>query len=860
MGKKVTRLFEQFQPENYDLKLDPDPESMKFSGTVTIRGQKVGRPSQRITFHQKGLKINFATITKHDKKGDRELGLTRINNQDSFDEVRLHTEGMIYPGEYTVTMEFSGTITKPMNGIYPCIFKLDGVDKKLIATQFESHHAREALPCIDEPEAKATFDLTLISPAGKPAISNTPVKSESTTGDRLTTVFETTPRMSIYLLAFVFGEMTFAEATTKDDVLIRAYATPDKANLLDFGLQIAVRGLEFLSDYFELPYPLPKLDIVALPDFAVGAMENWGIMTFREQCMLADPGSSSIETKQLIAMVVSHELTHQWFGDLVTMKWWDDLWLNESFANMMEYRVVDELYPEWNIWEHFVAHETGSAKRRDSLADVQAIKSEVYHPDEINSLFDPSIVYAKGGTVLHMLMRYIGEDAFKTGLKAYFAKHAYGSTTADDLWEAMSASSQQDISAFMNGWLERPGFPLVDIDWIPGEGTLKLQQQRFLSDPAAKVADSQSWQVPLAATRELNVPLLITKSGQSEVAATNTPLLFNHDGASYFVPRYTQATHLQQIRDGIKADEVSAIDRLLLLDNYAMLQRGGMSATTDLLELLQGYQDEANESVWGSMAVALGEARKLIEGDDLSDTHLDKLAQSLVTQTAAKLGWDDQPNDDAQTLRLRGLSISLAAGAKTPSVLKEGTRRFAAFTQPSDLAASTRTVVYFIGARYGTAADFQKLLSLYHATNNADEREEITSALCTTYDPDQIDVLIKMFKTDDIRNQDLMHWYVWLLRNRHACAATWKWVTTEWDWIMDEFSGEKTFGSFARYPGSTFTTEAEQAQFIEFFDPKKEIIAMTRDIVLAEQEIASRVAWRVRNEDTVKAWLKKRFR
>ena len=281
MGKKVTRLYEQFQPESYDLLLDVDRDDLSFSGTVTIRGKKTGRPTSRITLHQKDLKITSAKIVKHDKKGDQEVSVSRINLQKRFDEVRLHTHDEVYAGDYTLTLEFSGTVTKPMNGIYPCFFKHDGKDKRLIATQFESHHAREAFPCIDEPEAKATFDLTLVSPVGETAIANTPVKSENTTGSAKTTVFETTPKMSTYLLAFVFGDMKYLEAKTKDGVLVRTYATPDNIKHTQFALDTAVKTLEFYNDYFDIPYPLAKCDFIALPDFASGAMENWGCITFR---------------------------------------------------------------------------------------------------------------------------------------------------------------------------------------------------------------------------------------------------------------------------------------------------------------------------------------------------------------------------------------------------------------------------------------------------------------------------------------------------------------------------------------------------------------------------------------------------
>jgi aminopeptidase N len=857
MGKKVTRLYEQFQPESYDLEMDADPKAMTFKGTVTIRGRKVGRPTQRLTFHQKGLKITKATTVKHDKRGDQQLKISRINNQNSFDEVRLHAAEMVYPGEYSVTLEFEGAITRPMNGIYPCFFTHDGKEKKLIATQFESHHAREAFPCIDEPEAKATFDLTLTSPAGETVLSNTPVKSQQVKSGKQITSFETTPRMSAYLLAFVFGEMKHLEAKTKDGVAVRIYATPLNAGLMQHGLEVTVRGLEFFSDYFGIAYPLPKLDVVALPDFSVGAMENWGLITFRETTLLTNPKTSNIDSKQLVALVVAHELSHQWFGNLVTMKWWDDLWLNESFANLMEYRAVDALYPEWHIWEQFVSLETGSAKRRDSLADVQPIHTEVNHPDEISTLFDPSIVYAKGGSVLHMLMHYIGEDAFRKGLAIYFEKHRYGNTVADDLWAALGTAAGQDIGAFMHDWLTRPGYPVVTIDWQPGSDRVSLAQQRFLNDPNAKQSDTRPWPVPLAATYDLGQPLLNGPSAEATVAEGEGPLLFNHDGRSYFLPHYTQLAHLKQIIQGLEADQIDNIDRLLLVDNYTMLQRGGLAATTELLDLVKGYTNETGESVWGAIAGAIGETRRLIEGDEPSEQKLDALVRSLAVSIANGLGWEDKPDDTSQTLHLRGMTHSIAASAKDQAILKEGLKRFAAFKNPADLPPSTRSVIYYIGARYGSPADFNKLLKLHESVTSADERDELAGALTTTKEPKHYQKLLSLLSTDSVRRQDLMHWYVWLLRNRYARAATWKWMTNHWDWIEAEMSSEKTYAYFPRYAGSIFSRPAELAQFQAFFYPLKDVVALKREISLAEQEINSRIAWRTRNEAAVKTWLAK---
>ena len=313
-----------------------------------------------------------------------------------------------------------------MHGLYPCYFTHDGVKKQLFATQFESHHAREVFPCVDEPAAKAEYDLTLVTQTGITVLGNMPVKSEEENGDSRTTTFEKTPRMSSYLLAFVIGELHKKTARTKSGVEVNVWATPaQNENTLDFALDIATRSIDFYDEYFGVKYPLPKSDHVALPDFSSGAMENWGLITYRESCLLADPELTPESSRRFIATVIAHELSHQWFGNLVTMNWWNDLWLNESFANMMEYVAIDALHPEWRMWEDFATNEVTAALRRDSLDGVQSVQADVNHPDEISTLFDPAIVYAKGGRLLVMVRKLIGEEAFRAGLKSYFEKFAY---------------------------------------------------------------------------------------------------------------------------------------------------------------------------------------------------------------------------------------------------------------------------------------------------------------------------------------------------------------------------------------------------------------------------------------------------
>ena len=449
---KKEHLYDLFKPTHYDVYLDINRETKTFNGKVTMEGEAV-KPN--IKFNEKFLNITAVKVNNE---------AVDFNVDDQAETVAVNCG---QTGETTVEIEFDAQLTDTMMGIYPSYYEVNGEKKQIIGTQFESTAARQAFPCIDEPEAKATWDLAIKydEKPGETILANMPEK-ECKDGVHY---FETTKRMSSYLIAFAFGEMVSKHTKTDDGIKIGVYASPaHKEDELDFALDITKNALEFYEKYYETPYPLPHSWQLGLPDFSAGAMENWGLITYREAFLTLDPKNASLSVKQHNATDITHELAHQWFGDLVTMKWWDDLWLNESFANMMEYVSSDAIHPEWHMWEVFQEKEVPMALNRDAIDGVQPVHVEVEDPADIDAIFDGAIVYAKGSRMLVMVRSMIGDDALRKGLKNYFDAHKYGNAVGDDLWKALGDASGMDVSAVMKSWLNQPGYPVVTAKIVDG--------------------------------------------------------------------------------------------------------------------------------------------------------------------------------------------------------------------------------------------------------------------------------------------------------------------------------------------------------------------------------------------------------
>ncbi len=836
------QLHKIFTPDHYKLQLSLHRLERRFTGVVTITGFLL-KPTQEIVLHAKELTINGVTINKQPatwKPG-------------AFDELLITADHGLPAGNHTVQIEFSGSITDIMNGLYPCYFTLDGQAEELLATQFESHYAREVFPCVDEPAAKATFDLTLTTEKNITVIANTPIKQQTESEDSLTTTFETTPSMSTYLLAWVVGKLEYTEAKTKHGVLVRAYATPDKAAKTLFALETSVRLLDFYDDYFGIAYPLPKCDMIALPDFSAGAMENWGCITYRENCLLIDE-DSAMSSRQYVAMVIAHELAHQWFGNLVTMRWWNDLWLNESFATWMAYFASDQLFPEWQVWTNFYTKETIRAFDRDSLANIQPVRQQVGNPQEIPVLFDGAIVYAKGASLLRMLHAYIGAAQFRDGLRHYITRHQYANADTQDLWEALGHATQKNINEFMQPWITQPGHPIVTVGI--NEHTVVLHQRRFYNNPnQAAQHDASIWPIPFLANTELQAELLNDSIATEATMQSSEPLFLNYGRTGFYLTMYNRE-HLQRITQLVRRGTVPTFDRLGLLYEGYELARAGQQSTKQLLELLTAYQEETSQPVWNVISNIALALRMLINEDPTHKPYLQQFEWQLIKTQFERLGWERQPHEPYLDELLRPIIIAMGCYSENARIIDYAQQLFITAQQPEAILSDIRASVLAANVKFRGQTAFNKVLAWYTQTNSAELRMQLAAGLVSVHDEQHIKQLLALLLTKTIKPQDFFHWFHYLMRSHAARQLTWKWMQDNWLWIDKMFGNDFRFSDLPRYSADAFSTRHELALYRQFFEPLLPNSALTRSITLGLEFIETKALWRERDLSEITDYLK----
>ena len=839
---EVKRFYETFHPEHYDIYLDISREKKIFHGKTVVIGEA---QEELVKLNQKYLKITSVRVDQ--KKAD-------FNYNDK-DEVINIEAGKV--GKMKIEVDFEGKLTDTMMGLYPSYYEVDGEKKQLIGTQFETTFARQAFPCVDEPEAKATFALAIKfdEKPGESIISNQP---EEKFKDGVH-YFKPTLRMSSYLVAFVFGDMQRKLTKTKSGVEIGVFATrAHQAKELDFALDIAKRSIEFFEDFYETPYPLEHSYQVALPDFSAGAMENWGCVTYREAYLLLDPDNTSLEMKQLVATVIAHELAHQWFGDLVTMKWWDNLWLNESFANMMEYVAIDALEPNWKIWEMFQTSEVPAALQRDATDGVQSVHVMVNDPAEIDALFDSAIVYAKGSRMLVMVRALLGDEALRKGLKNYFAAHKYGNATGDDLWKALGEASGLDIGAIMHSWLEQPGYPVVNAK--VEDGKLVLTQKQFFIGKGKEVG--RKWQIPLnsnyaAVPKIMKDGKLVVGDYADLIADNGVPFRLNVGNNSDFIVKYDK-TLLDDILNHI--DELDAVDKLQLLQDFRLLAEGGHMSYADIVPLLPKFADSTSPIVNNALYRIMTTLRNFVTPDSKEEKDLKKLYNLLSEKQVKRLGLlpkAGESNDDNLT-RPYVVAASLYAGNdETINGLHT------IYSENSDnlegISADIRSAVLVNEVKnFGNMTLFDKLLKKYQETSDASLKQDLCAGITSTKMPEIIDAIVDDFENSEIiKPQDLRAWYRNVLANPFGQEQAWNWIRLEWPWLEATVGGDMEFATFITVTANIFHTEERLNQFQDFFEPKINTPGLTREIKMDTKVIETKVNLVKKEQSAVNAAIAK---
>ncbi|MCH5462770.1 M1 family metallopeptidase [Lactobacillus sp. LC28-10] len=820
-------FYETFQPSHYDLYLDINRGTKLISGKTTITGNA---SQTAIALHQKFLDVSAveADGAAVDFKLDQSAEAIRINLKQA--------------GETRLTVTYTAPLTDSMMGIYPSYYEVNGEKKQIIGTQFETTFARQAFPSIDEPEAKATFDLAIKfdEHPGETIISNMP---EVRTEDGVH-YFDTTMKMSTYLIAFAFGELQSKQTKTKSGVTVGVFGTKaHKANELNFALDIAKRSIEFYEDFYQTPYPLPHSWQLALPDFSAGAMENWGLVTYREAYLLLDPDNTSLEMKQQVATVIAHELAHQWFGDLVTMKWWDDLWLNESFANMMEYVAIDAIQPDWHIWELFQTSEAPMALNRDATDGVQSVHVQVEDPAEIDALFDSAIVYAKGARMLVMVRSLLGDDALRKGLKKYFEAHQYGNATGADLWSALGAASNLDIGAIMNSWLEQPGYPVVDAQIVNGQLTLK-QHQFFIGD--GKDAGRQ-WQIPLNSNDSQAPAIFKDKQislGQYDDVRSRLgePFRANVGNNSHFIVRYDE-TLLNDILAHL--DDFDAITQLQLMQDLRLLAEGQQISYASVVPLLKRFADSNAAVVITALYTLANNFKKFVSPDSTEEKHLQQLFDQLSAAQVKRLGWLPVAGESIDDQLSRPMILSAALYAQNEDAIAAAHQIFQDNqAKLATLSADIRGLILSNEVKhYGSAKLYDQLLADYQSTADGSYKANIRAALTSTPDVDLIAKTIGEFENADIvKPQDLRGWFRGVLANPKGEQAAWDWLRTDWQWLEDTVGGDMEFSTYITVTAGIFKTADRLVEFKTFFEPKINTPGLTREITMDIKVIESRVA------------------
>ncbi len=856
-------LSKHIEPERYKLLVKPSLQDFTFEGEETIY-LKLTKQTNTITLHAKDLKVTNIEFQVSNKKYQNK----KTQYDTKAETVTFVFEKALPKGRGELFLKFKGTLNDYMRGFYRSRYVHEGAEKYLATTQFEATDARRAFPCFDEPAKKAIFDVTIRVPKSLQAISNTlpvnivdePAQGKNKTEDNIAVPehesgyklvqFAPTPKMSTYLLAFIVGEFEYIEGKTKRGVTVRVFVTPGKKHQAKFALECGIKTLDFYEKYFDIEYPLPIMDMIAIPDFSHGAMENWGAVTYRESALLVDPENSSSANKQWVALVIAHELAHQWFGNLVTMHWWTDLWLNEGFASYIEYLAVDHLFPHWDIWTQFAYVDLGAALRLDGLKNTHPIEIEVKHPDEIGEIFD-EVSYSKGASLIRMLADYLGEVNFRNGLRHYLKKHAYKNTRTSDLWDAFEKISKKPVKAMMQNWTKKDGYPMVKITEKPN--SLELSQSRFFISHLSKktTKDKTVWHIPVSIkTSGVKQPKkIILNSKTVEIAKPKGWLKLNSEEAGFFRTDYP-AQLLKLLHPVILRKQLPATDRLGVIRDAFALAESQELPTSQALDLAESYKNETDYTVWTEISAGLNRVHNLIFNQPFEEEYK-TFVKNVFKPQAQALGFRSKEGESHTTGLLRSLILNNYGSFGGEDAIKTAKNIFASGKVPADI----RGTVYQLVAEHGGRKEYKILLEKYKAENLNEEKNRIGRALSSFKQPEILKEVLELCLSGHVRLQDAPLIMASVLSNPYGLMEGFKFLQKNWKELTKRYPSSGHMLARVIKPLGFFTSERELKLLKKFFQNKKSG-GLTRAAEQVLEKCESNVEWLKNEGEKIENWLK----
>lgn len=852
------------KPLHYDLTLEPDFEKFTYEGKVAIELDVV-EDTTSITLNTIELTIHSTSVSQDGKTIAQS---PKLEHDDNAQTTKVSFDKTIPAGsKATLTIDFAGILNDNMAGFYRSSFKDENGNTTYMATtQMEPTDARRAFPCFDEPALKAKFTVTLVAEDKYTCLSNMDVASEKTVdskisgGKKKAVTFNPTPLMSTYLLAFVVGELNYIE-TNDFRVPVRVYAPKDRdIEHGRFSLDLAAKTLDFYEKTFDSPFPLPKMDMIAIPDFSAGAMENWGLITYRVVDVLIDEKVSGAATKQRVAETVQHELAHQWFGNLVTMDFWDGLWLNEGFATWMSWYSCNIFYPDWKVWEGYVTDNLASALSLDSLRSSHPIEVPVKRADEINQIFD-AISYSKGSSVLRMISKQLGEDVFMEGVRQYLKKHAYGNTQTGDLWHALSEASGKDVEKVMDIWTKKVGFPVVTVTENEEKKSIHVKQNRFLRTADVKPEEDQTLYPVYLGLR--------TKEGvDNEIALTTREADFqlkdldmfklNADHTNIYRTSYTPE-RLAKLGVAAKEGHLSVEDRAGMISDAGSLAAAGYQKTSGLLSLLESFKSEPNFVVWQELISRISALRGawMFEDKAVQDA-LKKFQLYLVKDKAEELGWSFSADDGHIEQQFKATMFGAAGVVNDEVIVKAAFDMFNKFKNGDKAAIhpNIRGSVYAIVLSNGGKEEYDAVVREAKTATTSDERNTALRALGRAKSPELIKASLAFTLSEHVKAQDIYLPITALRTHPEGITALWNWMKENWEELEKRLPpGLSMLSSVVSICTSSFTKK-EHMRDIEAFFAQKNTKGYDKALAQSLDAISAKAKWVERDGESVKGWLR----